>query len=62
MKPGNLAVIVWTEGCMTPPVMGVVTHIGVPVLDPMRQEIRLLADAKHLWFERGDLRVINEAG
>jgi hypothetical protein len=55
-------VIVWTEGCMTPPVMGVVTHIGVPVLDPMRQEIRLLADAKHLWFERGDLRVINEAG
>ena len=61
MKPGNLAVIVWTEGCTdVPPVMGVITKLGVPnPLDPMRQKLQLLSDAKNLWFERGDLRVVS---
>ena len=60
MKVGNLAVIVWTEGCETPPIMGVITNIGIPVpLDPMRQKLQLLSDAKNLWFERGDLRVVS---
>ena len=60
MKPGNLAVIVWTEGCTIPPVMGIITKVGVPVpLDPMRQKLQLLSDAKNLWFERGDLRVVS---
>ena len=60
MKPGNLAVIVWTEGCTTPPIMGVITKIGVPVpYDPTRQQIHLLTDASHLWLDHGDLRVVS---
>ena len=60
MKVGNLAVIVWTEGCTTPPIMGVITKIGVPVpYDPKRQQIHLLTDAAHLWFERRGLRVVS---
>jgi len=60
VKPGNLAVIVWTEGCTTPPVMGVITKLDVAVpLDPMRQKLQLLSDGKNLWFERGDLRVVS---
>ena len=60
MKPGNLAVIVWTEGCTTtPPVMGVITKIRSAFADPTRQQVKLLFDAKNLWFERGDLRVVS---
>ena len=59
MKVGNLAVIVWTEGCETPPIMGVITAIDSPTLDGTRQPIQLLTDASHLWLERGELRKVS---
>jgi len=59
MKRGNLAVIVWTEGCETPPIMGVITELGSVTRDPTRQPIHLLTDASHLWLERGDLRKVS---
>ena len=68
MKVGNLAVIVWTEGCKTPPIMGVITAIDSPTPDAPwrdglhgveRQPIQLLTDASHLWLERGELRVVS---
>jgi hypothetical protein len=59
MKVGNLAVIVWTDGCETPPIMGLITTIDSPTPDPTRQLIHLLTDASHLWLERGELRVVS---
>jgi hypothetical protein len=63
MKVGNLVVIVWTEGCETPPVVGVVTDTVWEDNEPFntgneRQKVELFSNGKRHWFERGDLRVV----
>jgi hypothetical protein len=63
MKVGNLVTIVWTEGCETPPVIGIVTDIAWEDNEPWqmvseRQKVELFSNGKRHWYERGDLRVV----
>ena len=64
MKVGDLAKIVWTEGCSAPVVVGVIASFGVPFRQPQnidRQRVELFSNGKCTWFERGDLEVISES-
>ena len=73
MKVGDLVSVIWTEGCETPAVIGVVTDIqGFSALfdrdgslghmahieHASRQKVEVLNQGRTNWFERGDLRVI----
>ena len=73
MKVGDLVSVVWTEGCETPAVIGVVTDFqGFSALfdrdgslghmahieHASRQKVEVLNQGRTNWFERGDLRVI----
>ena len=73
MKVGDLVSVVWTEGCETPAIVGVVTGFkGFTALfdrdgslghmahieHASRQKVEVLNQGKTNWFERGDLRVI----
>ena len=61
MKIGDLAKIIWTEGCDTAPVViGIVTDIAGPLREhgSERQKVELFSNGKRTWFERGDLKVI----
>lgn len=74
MKVGSLVSIIWTEGCETPAVVGVVTGIGphepllshsdhrighVAQLEHLtRQKIEIHSSGKRHWCDRGDLRVV----
>ena len=69
MKVGDLAKIVWTEGCSAPVVVGVIASFGPPFRqhqtfirgDNDRQKVELFSNGKCTWFERGDLEVISES-
>jgi hypothetical protein len=60
MKVGDLVAIVWTEGCETPPVIGVITDFceSQHYSELSRQKVELFSSGKRSWFERGDLRVV----
>ena len=73
MKVGDLVSLVWTEGCETPAIVGVVTGIQphtslfdrdgslghmAHIEHASRQKVEVLNQGKTNWFERGDLRVI----
>ena len=73
MKVGDLVSVVWTEGCETPAIVGVVTGFqGFGTLfdrdgslgelahieHASRQKVEVLNQGRTNWFERGDLRVI----
>lgn len=73
MKVGDLVSVIWTEGCETPAVIGVVTdapprsalfdrdgslgHMA-HIEHASRQKVEVLNQGRANWFERGDLRVI----
>jgi hypothetical protein len=73
MKVGDLVSIIWTEGCETPAIIGVVSggESHTPLFDrdgslghmaqlehASRQRIEILTNGKHSWCAKGDLRVI----
>jgi len=63
VKVGDLAVVVWTEGCEVPPCYGVVTEVVWREPESWhrsneRQHVKLYCEGRYQWLERGDLRVV----
>lgn len=73
MEVGSLVSIIWTEGCTTPAIVGVITELQphTPLFDRdgsigyiaqlehlSRQKIEILSNGKRSWCARGDLRAI----
>lgn len=60
MIVGDLAKIVWTEGCVPDvTIVGIVTELGPKHPDDAwRQLVELFFEGKHHWVRLGELKVV----